>query len=44
MISKNIVLPDEAYDEFIGLVKFSQRGAGVLKEAYHDVLLLKEQS
>ena len=37
-IGKDIVLPDEAYGEFIGLAKFSQRGAEILKETYHDVL------
>lgn len=38
MIGKDIVLPDEAYGEFIGLTKFSQRGTEILKETYHDVL------
>ena len=38
MIGKGIVLPDEACGEFIGLAKFSQRGAEILKETYHDVL------
>lgn len=37
-IGKDTVLPDEAYGEFIGLAKLSQRGAGILKETYDDVL------
>jgi len=37
-IGKDTVLPAEAYGEFIGLAKFSQRGAGILKETYDDVL------
>lgn len=37
-IGKDTVLPDEAYGEFIGLAKFSQRGTEILKETYHDVL------
>ena len=37
-IGKDIVLPGEAYGEFIGLAKLSKQGAGILKTTYHDVL------
>ena len=37
-IGKDVVLPDEAYGEFIGLAKFSQRGAGILRAVFHAVV------
>lgn len=37
-IGKDVVLPDEAYGEFIGLAKFSQRGAGILRSVFHAVV------
>lgn len=37
-IGKNVVLPDEAYGEFIGLAKFSREGAEILKTVFHAVV------
>ncbi len=36
-IAKNIVKPEEAYGEFIGLAKFSKRGVQILKSNYGRV-------
>ena len=36
-IGKNVVKPEEAYGEFIGLAKFSKRGAQILKSNYGRV-------
>ncbi len=36
-IGKGVVKPDEAYGEFIGLARFSQRGAEILKSNYKRV-------
>jgi len=37
-IGKDVVLPDEAYGEFIGLARFSQRSAEILKAVFHTVV------
>jgi len=34
-IGKEVVTPEEAHGEFIGLAKFTRRGAEVMKAAYH---------
>ena len=36
-IGKEVVRPDEAYGEFIGLAKFTRSGAEAMKTAYHRV-------
>lgn len=37
-IGKDVVSPEEAYGEFIGLAKFTKSGAEVMKATYHRVL------
>ena len=36
-IGKDVVKPGEAYGEFIGLAKFTKRGAEILKSNYHRI-------
>ena len=36
-IGKEVVTPEEAHGEFIGLAKFTRRGAEVMKAAYHRI-------
>lgn len=37
-IGKDIVMPEEAHGEFIGLAKFSKRGAEILKKEYRKLV------